>query len=118
MPRNMSFSMTTEQICNRTKTVTRRTGWKFLQRHEVLNACVKCQGLKKGEKVERICQIRVVDVRQEPLDSLFVPQYGAYEMVAEGFRGMSPYDFVHLFQQLNKLDGPSQIITRIEFAYV
>jgi len=28
MPRNMSFMLTTEQIKNRTKTVTRRLGWK------------------------------------------------------------------------------------------
>ena len=62
MPRNMSFMLTTEQIRNRTKTVTRRLGWQFLKTGDVLNACVKCQGLKPGETVERLCQIRVTSV--------------------------------------------------------
>ena len=65
--RNMSFSATTEQIRNGTKTVTRRLGWTFLKPGDVVMACVKCQGLKKGEKVEKIRPIRIVSVRKEPL---------------------------------------------------
>ena len=52
MPRNMSFMITTEQIKNRTKTVTRRLGWNFLKPGEVVNACEKCRGLKAGQKVQ------------------------------------------------------------------
>lgn len=36
MPRNMSFSMTTEAVRNRTKTVTRRLGWEFLKPGDIL----------------------------------------------------------------------------------
>ena len=53
MPRNMSFSLTTDQVRNRTKTVTRRLGWwknkhgkRLLQVGDIVNACVKCMGLQ------------------------------------------------------------------------
>jgi len=51
----MSFSVTTEQIRARIKTVTRRMGWTFLRPGEQIQVVVKCCGLKKGEKVEPIC---------------------------------------------------------------
>jgi len=46
MPRNISFALTTKQIRNRSKTVTRRLGWLHIKKGDVLNACVKCMGLK------------------------------------------------------------------------
>ena len=52
MPRNMSFAMTTEQVRNQTKTVTRRQGWRFLNAGDILQPVVKGMGLKKGEKKE------------------------------------------------------------------
>ena len=63
--RNMSFMLTTAQIRAGTKTVTRRLGWKFLKPGDRLMACVKCQGLGKGGKIEKIREIEVVSVRQE-----------------------------------------------------
>lgn len=42
--RNMSFSLTTDQIRGRTKTVTRRLGWRFLQSGDQVQACVKSRG--------------------------------------------------------------------------
>lgn len=80
MPRNMSFSMTTEQIRNRTKTVTRRLGWEFLKPGDVVNAVVKAMGLKPGEKVERLCQLRVKNVRRERLSKMS-------ESIGYGFSG-------------------------------
>ena len=44
MPRLMSFSMTTPQVRARTKTVTRRLGWRFLKPGVVLWAVEKAQG--------------------------------------------------------------------------
>lgn len=58
MPRNMSFSITTDQVRNREKNVTRRNGWWFLKSGDIVNAVEKTMGLKKGEKIKRICQIR------------------------------------------------------------
>ena len=90
MPRNISFALTTKQIRDRTKTVTRRKGWKFLKAGDILNACVKCMGLKPGEKIERLCQIEVTDVRVEPLDQMSSDrEYGDADATAEGFPEMS-----------------------------
>jgi hypothetical protein len=116
MPRNISFALTTDQIRNRTKTVTRRVGWKFLKAGDTLNACVKCMGLKPGEKIERLATIRVVDVRREPLDSPYYAQKGLLESRREGF-DISYHKFVAMFCQHMKCE-PTQEVTRIEFEYV
>ena len=117
MPRNMSFSLTTDQVRSRKKTVTRRKGWTFLKRGDVLNACVKCQGLKPGEQIERLCQIRVVDVRRERLDCLMVHNYAMAECELEGFPEMLGPDFVKMF--CSHMGGkPSQEVTRIAFEYL
>lgn len=117
MPRNISFALTTEQIKNRTKTVTRRLGWKKLKPGEVLNACVKCMGLKPGEKIERLCQIRVVSVRQEPLELMCSRPYGKAEAAKEGFPEMSGREFVKMFTEHMKVPQ-FEDVTRIEFEYV
>ena len=52
--RNMSFMLTTEQIKNRTKTVTRRLGWRNAKPGDVVQPIVKGQGLQKGETVQKI----------------------------------------------------------------
>lgn len=115
MPRNMSFCLTTDQIKNKTKTVTRRTGWKTLQAGIVVNACVKCMGLKPGEKVERICQIRIVDARREPLHAILNEGQAGPER--EGFPELSPQQFVAMF--CKHMGGfTEQEVTRIEFEYV
>lgn len=48
MPRNMSFTLTIEQMRARTKTVTRRKGWAFLKPGDLVWAVVKGMGLKPG----------------------------------------------------------------------
>lgn len=120
----MSFFYTTEQIRNRTKTVTRRLGWRHAKAGEIINACVKCQGLGRGGKIERICQIRVTDVRREPLskmdDDLPSPNlatYGDIEATKEGFPGMTGAEFVSMFCKHMKCLS-NEIVTRIEFEYV
>lgn len=62
--RNMSFSLTTPQMRDRTKTLTRRLGWYSLKPGDRVQAVVKGMGLKKGEKVERLCVIEVVSVHR------------------------------------------------------
>lgn len=115
MPRNMSFSLTTDQVRHRAKTVTRRIGWKFLKPGMVLNACVKCMGLRKGEKVETICQIRIVDVRIEPLNAIL--KEGQAGADREGYPLISPSRFVEVFcEHMGVKD--SDEVTRIEFEYV
>lgn len=110
--RNMSFALTTQQIRDRSKTVTWRLGWLKVKVGQHIQACVKCMGLKPGEKIERLCVIRVTDVRRVALDSITFDDVGR-----EGFPGMSPAEFVRMF--CNSMDCKADtIVTRIEFDYV
>ena len=108
----MSFMLTTEQIRNKTKTVTRRLGWWFLKPGDIVNACVKCQGLKKGEKIKKICQIRILNTGATILEEM-----NKEECVKEGFPKLSPYDFVSMFMVKMKIDIDEEV-NRIEFEYV
>jgi hypothetical protein len=116
--RNMSFMLTTEQIRSRTKVVTRRLGWLHLKPGDRIAACRKCMGLKKGEKIERIAELRVVSVRQERLERMLDDGlYGMTECVNEGFPDMTVDDFVDFFCRSHKGVYPETPITRIEFEY-
>ncbi len=116
MTNNMSFSLATAQVRHRTKTVTRRKGWRDLTPGTLINACVKCMGLRSGQKVERICQIRVTAVRREPLRAILAERRPA-STACEGFSDLTPQQFIDLFCQHMGGD-PEQEITRIEFKYV
>ena len=112
MPRNMSFMLTTKQIKNRTKTVTRRIGWDFLRPGDIVNAVEKGMGLKKGEKIKYLCQIRIKSIRKESLFDITQA-----DCVREGFPEMTPDEFVRFFCEHI---GHVYIgkINRIEFEYL
>ncbi|WP_339862281.1 ASCH domain-containing protein [Paremcibacter congregatus] len=112
MPRNISFAMTTEQIKNRTKTVTRRYGWGFLKPGDILNGVEKAMGLKKGEKIKRLCQIRVISIRWEPLERITQD-----DVIKEGFPDWTPVQFIQMLVEHYGAE-PSKLINRIEFEYV
>lgn len=112
MPRNISFFHTRDQIKGKTKTVTRRLGWLFLKPGDILNACEKCQGLRKGEKIVKICQIRIISIRREPLNAITVEG-----CAAEGFPEMMPAQFIKFFCEAMACTFLA-IVTRIEFEYV
>lgn len=115
---NISFAITTPQFKARTKTVTRRNGWRKLKVGQILNAIVKGQGLKKGEKVEHLGKIRVVEVRREALQLMTMnPAYGAAEVIKEGFPDLTPAEFVALYCKHNGCNY-WDTVTRIQFAYV
>jgi hypothetical protein len=113
----MSFSMTTQAVYDREKTVTRRLGWNDLKPGTILNAVEKGMGLKKGEKVKRICQIRVVSVTREPLIDIQDAYHGNSECIREGFPDMQPWEFADMFAKHNGCDWGT-IVNRIEFEYV
>lgn len=118
MPRNISFALTTDQIRDRSKTVTRRLGWKNLKPGQILNACVKCMGLKPGEQIQRLGQIRVVSAVPEPLVAMMRDEtYGKAEAEREGFPQMDGKQFVEMFCQ-HMGGNCEQEVTRIEFEYV
>lgn len=112
MPRNMSFSITTDQVRNKTKFVTRRLGWWFLKPGDIVNTVEKAMGLKKGEKIKRINQIRIVSTRGEPLHDITVE-----DVTKEGFPWWTIRDFVEMFCEHNKCE-PSERVNRIEFEYL
>ncbi len=112
MPRNMSFSLTTGQFKARVKTVTRRFGWWFLKPGDVVWGVKKSMGLKKNEKVQRLCKIRILSTRSEPLNAI-TPA----ELVLEGMTGMRPERFVEIMCKRAGVP-PNEPVNRIEFEYV
>lgn len=115
--RNMSFALTTEQVRARTKTVTRRIGWRFLRVGDLVQPVVKCQGLKPGESIQKIGgPIRVKSVRREKLDTI-VDRRDYIETALEGFPQMPPTEFVRMFCDHMRPCQPYWQVTRIEFEY-
>lgn len=117
--RNMSFAMTTNQVQDGTKTVTRRLGWLHLKPGDMVRPVHKCMGLKPGEKIEALREpVRVVSPSREPLrrmtDDL---EYGRAECIREGFPDLTPAQFVAMFCASHKPCTPETIVTRIEFEY-
>jgi len=113
MSRNMSFAMTTKQVVNQTKTVTRRFGWWFLKPGDIVQPVEKAMGLKKGEKAKRIGgQIRIVSVRREPLSAI-----DKVDCIREGFPEFEPGDFINMLQDRYRC-GLRDEINRIEFEYL
>jgi hypothetical protein len=111
--RNISFAMTTDQVRNQTKTVTRRNGWRFLNQGDKLQPIEKGQGLKKGEKVVRIGEpITVIKLSVERLDTITQE-----DVRKEGFPQMTPAQFVELYCKANKCQSDHPV-TRIEFDWL
>lgn len=116
--RNISFALTTRQIRERSKTVTRRLGWKHLRKGDLLQGVVKGMGLKAGESPEKLAVIVVTAVHSEPLNILSLAEnYGDREAVKEGFPELTGYEFVKLFCT-NMGCEPCAVVTRIEFQYI
>lgn len=111
--RAISFMLTTQQVLDETKYVTRRNGWVNLKPGDRLRGVRKAMGLKKGEKHDVLKIIEVVSVRREPLKDI-----DQLDVIREGFSQMSPADFVSMFCKSHKGVNPETIITRIEFKYV
>lgn len=115
----MSFALTTRQILDRTKTVTRRTGWAFLKPGDLIQAIEKGQGLKKGEHVKKLAVIEVVSVTGEWMSCFRGRVDAQAECVREGFPEMSPEDFYAFFRGSHADPSADDLLVyRIEFSYV
>lgn len=110
----MSFALTTAQVLARTKTVTRRLGWRDLQPGTLLQAVEKSQGLRKGEHVRTLAILRVLSVRREQLDEI---DFDPGDIELEGFPEMDAEAFIQFFCRTHACT-PETWVTRIEFAYV
>lgn len=114
--RMMSFALTERQLLDGTKTVTRRTGWQNLRPGERLLAVRKAMGLKKGEKIQALCEIEVVSVRREKLGDMEDD-----DCAAEGFPHLTAARFVDMFTskvQMPRVPTFDVEVTRIEFRKV
>lgn len=110
--RNISFMLTTQQVRDGTKDVTRRLGWWNLKPGTRIMACEKCQGIPKGGKMVRIREIEIVSVRKESLDWI-----DEADVKREGFPKMTPGQFVEMFCKHNDCFETTDV-NRIEFKYV
>lgn len=110
---NMAFSITTRQMYDETKDVTRRLGWWKLKAGDIVIAVEKGMGLKKGEKVKKIYPIEIISAYPEPLNYI-----SAAEVVREGFPELSIRDFITMFMKSHKGCKPDTMVNRIEFRRV
>lgn len=114
MSRLMSVSYTADQVVARTKTVTRRLGWRFLKPGDRLTLCRKVMGRKPGEPLERLAEVRVILVNREQLW-----QITSLDVVREGFPSLDRLGFVLLFQAIHPgRIGLDTMVTRIEWEYL
>lgn len=119
----MSFMLTVAPIRARQKIVTRRLGWLDLKPGDQIRAVEKAMGLKKGEKVNELAILRVVDVRRERLALMSEDvDYGFEECRKEGFGDHPtlswPSAFVEFFCATHRRCTRETVVTRIEFEYV
>ena len=111
--RNMSFSKTTKQAKNRSKTVTRRWGWWVLKPGDRVQQVERAMGLKLGERVRKIHVIEIVSSRWDPLSNITQS-----ECVREGFPDRSPLWLRTLIMSMKPKKFKGEHPNRIEFKYV
>ena len=112
MSRLMSVALTAPQVRDRSKTVTRRDGWRFLKPGDRLTLCPKVMGFRRGERPERIVDVEVLSVRRERLDAIT-----ADDVAAEGLE-ITPAEFVSFFCETHKGVRPDSQVTRIKWRYL
>jgi len=115
--RMMSFSLTTDAVVRREKTVTRRavSTWTYLQPGDRLRAVDKVMGLRKGQTPRELAIIEVVSVRVEPLSAITDA-----DAVEEGFGGDGLWPAQRFVAAYCKHASctPDTPVRRIEFRYV
>ncbi len=109
----MAVSLTEPQVRDRSKTVTRRVGWRMLRVGDQLTRCRKVMGGRRGEPLVRITAVEVTAVHRERLDAIT-----AADVAAEGFPQLTPAEFVSFFCGPHRGCGPGTEVTRIEWRYL
>ena len=118
--RYISFALTPDQVERQIKTVTRRTGWATAKVGQVLRPARKCQGIKKGEKVQPLgtSPIRLVRIDREWMSDFLNRPDAAEECAREGFPDMTPQEFYGFFMRTHHAaDADDLLVTRLEFVY-
>lgn len=93
MPRRMSCSMTVDAVRDRRKTVTRRhvDTWRDLAPGDRLTLIEKGMGLPKGARQVVLAEVKIVDVRVEPITAIL---HEPDACAREGLPHMTPLDFI------------------------
>lgn len=133
----MSVAHTEAQVRDRSKTVTRRLGWRKLRPGHEVTLCPKVMGRRRRcpwcsaseggrtrercarcgwsgyvvDPLDRIVTVIVLSAFREPLD-LITPS----DVVAEGFPDWTPEQFIDFYVRTFKVDR-EQELTRIEWRY-
>ena len=111
--RRMSFALTTKQVLDKSKKVTRRLRWNNLRPGDCIQPIEKGMGLKKGEKQKLIGDpIKVVSISVQRLH-----QITPSDVVKEGFPEMTTEEFIEMFCRANKCDR-NERVNRIEYEYL
>lgn len=109
MPRNMSFSLTKEQVLKKTKTVTRRQGWDKLKIGEIVQPVEKCMGFKRKRLGGRI---RITSFSKELIENA-----SHADLVREGFTNYTVPEYVDMYCKANGCQ-PTDTCNLIEFEYL
>lgn len=113
MPRLMSVALTEAAVVNRTKTVTRRLGWRHLEVGERLTLCRKVMGRRPGEPLVRLAEVYVWGLRRERLEDMPLD-----DLAREGFpQWTTVRQFVEFFC-IHMRCPPETEVTRIEWRYL
>lgn len=110
--RLISCALTQPQIRNRSKTETRRLGWKNVKVGQLLCFVDKCMGFKPGEKPTRISIVIVMNAHRERLCDI-TPK----AVEREGFPEMSPEEFVTMFSENMKCQK-IEPVTAIRYLFI
>lgn len=110
--RLMSVSLTEAAVIDRTKTVTRRRGWKHAKVGEQIQLCRKVMGRKVDEPLVRLAVVEVTSVRRERLDAITDE-----DVALEGFPHANAEGFVKFFCHHMQVTADTEI-TRIEWRYL
>lgn len=118
----MSVSHTEAAVVARTKTVTRRLGWRFLKPGDRLTLCRKVMGRKPGEPLVRLAEVEVVSVRREPLWDMTDPDVAregvpAAEWHTPGTTAPPWAEWVKWFTTTFRCEAETEV-TRIEWRYL
>ena len=109
--RLISFAHTVDQIRDRTKTVTRRRGWRFAKPGMQLRAVDRSP--RCCEPMETLGIIEIVSVHREPLDAIT-----AEDLRDEGFPGMSREEFLEMFTRTFAVSTCQEPVTVTRFKYI
>lgn len=118
----MSVALTEAAVRGRSKTVTRRLGWRFLKAGDRLTLCRKVQGRRAGEPLVRLAEVEVVDVRRERLIDMPTADVALEAVPREHFvylvDGQPPaISWVGWFADQMGI-SPYDDVTRIEWRYL